>query len=501
MQILQVHFDDYGPRYQIFMFDDSKIYGSIQQWQEPTTIWDGKPVLGFMAETFLDDLSVIGFKDFNPMWTFPTMSVNQCWEPMTFGMAPWHICENVDQQKSKEALQSQSPIAAFKACNMIQALGIAYSKIVLPSSDSQGASKGRTYCPTTWNYSYQWQYASQYADLLRQAKASSLLCKECTLLVRIQLSNKNVNHPNCAFAGSMSTTTCGAMISLTPCIAPAVDRDCDLHESAEYANVTDMIQQLNEILAKPDGFPPIPTPRKDCHTFYAKPDERHKQYVICPEQDCEWLVYMSDQNTCMVEALGIQDQPLWALRVQDYYDWQKKHNKGVKTSKDSWTWEEGSSSKWSTTSTRGSSKRGQSVPVDPSKRTNPEEQGLQWRDLGEIDVRPEYLYPEDAVIPCPVVKAEHLSPEQQLTYIQWILHILKLDHKIDKDPRVYCSYCDMNNHPRFTCKHAWKHRKPLERHHCTLCAGKHAPFLCPRAQVNGGPCRCRWSRVNFTASI
>ena len=64
MQILQAHYGDYVHRYQIFMFDDSKIYGSIPQWQEPTTVRDGKPVLGFMAETFLDDLSVIGFKDF-----------------------------------------------------------------------------------------------------------------------------------------------------------------------------------------------------------------------------------------------------------------------------------------------------------------------------------------------------------------------------------------------------------------------------------------------------
>ena len=87
MQILQAHFHDFVPRYQIFMFDDSKIYGSIPRWQEPTTVWDGKPVLGFMAETFLDDLSEIGFKDFNPMWFFPTTSVNQCWDPMTFGYA------------------------------------------------------------------------------------------------------------------------------------------------------------------------------------------------------------------------------------------------------------------------------------------------------------------------------------------------------------------------------------------------------------------------------
>ena len=59
MQILQAHYGDFVPRYQIFMFDDSKIYGSIPRWQEPTTVWDGKPVIGFMAETFLDDLSVV----------------------------------------------------------------------------------------------------------------------------------------------------------------------------------------------------------------------------------------------------------------------------------------------------------------------------------------------------------------------------------------------------------------------------------------------------------
>ena len=55
----------------------------------------------------------------------------------------------------------------------------------------------------------------------------------------------------------------------------------------------------------------------------------------------------------------------------------------------------------------------------------------------------------------------------------------------------------MNNHPRFSCKHAWKHRNPLEKHHCTLCAGKHAPFLCPRAQVNGGPGQPNWYKAEY----
>ena len=165
----------------------------------------------------------------------PTTSVNQCWDPITFGMCPWYLDENVDKQRSREFVQSQSPITAFKACNVIQSIGIAYSKIVLPNGDSKGEAKNRTYCPTTWNYSYQWQYASEYADLLRKSsRASSLLCKECTLLVPVQLSKKSASHPNCAFADSASTVMCGAIVSLTPCIASSCERDCDLHEYAEF---------------------------------------------------------------------------------------------------------------------------------------------------------------------------------------------------------------------------------------------------------------------------
>ena len=85
---------------------------------------------------YLDDLQTVGFKDFNPMWAFPTTSVNQCRDPITFGMSPWYLDENVDKQRSREALQSQSPIAAFRACNVIQSIGIAYGKVVLPSGDS-----------------------------------------------------------------------------------------------------------------------------------------------------------------------------------------------------------------------------------------------------------------------------------------------------------------------------------------------------------------------------
>ena len=452
MQILQTHYDDFVPRYQIFMYDDSKIYGPLPpQWQEPTTLWDGKPVIGFMSDTFLDDLSTVSFKDFNPMWTFPTTSVSQCWDALTFGMPPWHIGDDAELMKSKakDALQSQSPIAAFKACNMLQALGIAYSKIVLPSGDSKGAEKKRTYCPTTWTHCYQWDHAAQYADQLRQVGASPLLCKETTLLVRIQLSNKSQSHPDCAFADCASTVMCGAMISLTPCIAPAIPRKCDLDASVSFKDENDMIDMLNTILSKAQDFPQIPAPRDDCHIYHAKLTQRHGQIVICPEQDCEWVTYMADLETSMVEALGVHEHSLWAGRLQEFKDWQKKHNK--KSSKEAWTWEGSSSTKWSTTSTKGSSKRGQSVPVDISKRTDPDEKGLPWRELDDVDTSKEYIFPETS-LPCPVERELPLPAEQQEMYIHWICRSFSLD-KNCKDPRIYCAYCDMNK-PSEICMQA-----------------------------------------------
>ena len=140
MQILQVHLEDYIPRYQIFVEQEEDVDKLVQHWQQPTTLWDGEPVIGFMAVTYLDDLQTVGFKHFNPMWSFPTTSVNHNREPMTLGMAPWHLVDETDRYR--EALVSQSPIAAFKSCNMLQALGIVYSKIVLPNRDSKGESKG-----------------------------------------------------------------------------------------------------------------------------------------------------------------------------------------------------------------------------------------------------------------------------------------------------------------------------------------------------------------------
>ena len=110
-------------------------------------------------------------------------------------------------------------------------------------------------------------------------------------------------------------------------------------------------------------------------------------------------------------------------------------------------------------------------------------------------------------ISIPVTRSLHVQSIRTISYPQssWkptsnglsIVSILILDHKVDKDPRIYCSYCDMNNHPRFTCKHVRKHRLPFEKHHCTLCAAKHPPFPCPRAQINGDPGQPNWYKAEY----
>ena len=125
MQLLETSYPDYVPKYQILMYDDSKINGPCLQWQAPTTIWDGTPVLGFMAETFLDDLSSMGFKDFNPMWTYPTTAVYQCWDALTFGMPPWHLCKDEDRCQSvlKDALQESVTDCSIQVYEHVASIG------------------------------------------------------------------------------------------------------------------------------------------------------------------------------------------------------------------------------------------------------------------------------------------------------------------------------------------------------------------------------------------
>ena len=161
MQILQVQFDDYIPKWQIFVEEEETVDKQLVHWQSPSTVWEGCPVLGFMAETHLSDLRTVSFKNFNPMWSFPTTSVYENWDQITFRMPAYHLTDDTDRASTKMLLVSQSPIVVFKAATVLEALGIVHSRIILPSSDVKGEKKNKTYCPSTWNHAYQYQSSSR----------------------------------------------------------------------------------------------------------------------------------------------------------------------------------------------------------------------------------------------------------------------------------------------------------------------------------------------------
>ena len=348
----------------------------------------GHPVIGFMADFYLDDLETAGFKHFNPMCTFPTASVYQNWDPMTFRMAPWHLVDSTEH--SKDALVSQSPIVVFKSCNMLQALGIVYSRIVLPNSDVRGETKGKTYCPTTWNYAYQCKYASEYAHLLRQAGASSLLCQECILSDIAQWSNKSSSHPDCAFADSASTVMSGMMVSLTPVFKATVPRQVALSEYAEFKDPDDIVQQLNDILSRPDSFQGS-LRQGQIARFSISKRRTGMINMMCPEQECESLVYHADQSRSMIKFLvciKILSGKLESKPSMDGTPSPAPRLTGMRGHGEAKTVKSGLPPR-----VLPSELRATSVPANPADRQNPNEEGLRWKDLGEINLYESYLRP------------------------------------------------------------------------------------------------------------
>ena len=83
---------------------------------------------------------------------------------------------------------------------------------------------------------------------------------------------------------------------------------------------------------------------------------------------------------------------------------------------------------------------------------NPEEKALAWRDLGEGNIDHKFLFPEtdDSKRPSNNNFRKHTT-EQAAEYMRWIQERIPTIDK--KDKRVYCPYCNMKNHPCWTCYH------------------------------------------------
>ena len=132
LQNLQVNFQDYIPKWQIILQQDDDMPKRPLGWRYPATIWDGQPVIGFMAETNFEDaqgkpLAAVSFADFNPTCSFPNTSVKSNYENISFGMDAPHLRK--DPPHAKDALIAQCPMVVFKASTDLQSLGIIARRI------------------------------------------------------------------------------------------------------------------------------------------------------------------------------------------------------------------------------------------------------------------------------------------------------------------------------------------------------------------------------------
>ena len=127
------------------------------------------------------------------------------------------------------------------------------------------------------------------------------------------------------------------------------------------------------------------------------------------------------------------------------------------------------------------------------RKINPVEEALPWRDLGEAKLDPEWLFPEPNESKCSINRHYNRhSTDAAAEYVNWIQErIPNIDRK---DARVCCPYCDMKNHPRWTCHHIDKHRDQSASHSCTLCIGDHPAFLYPIAKCNNGVATPNWAQ-------
>ena len=217
--IIDAAFENYLPRWQIFVEHLDGLPAKSLRWKAPSTIWKGHPVIGFMLDTDFRDSAgnlptEVGFRDFHPKWPYPPTAVNNSTDNITFGMDVTHFCNN--PTTNKDALLAQCPIVRFNASTVLHSMGIIASRTLLPSSDAQGESRECAYCPTTWYYAHAYDTPAQHSDTLFEKDAPAILAHECVLSVIVQMSNKDQRHAQCANAHALSSVVSGMMISLTP---------------------------------------------------------------------------------------------------------------------------------------------------------------------------------------------------------------------------------------------------------------------------------------------
>ena len=104
----------------------------------------------------------------------------------------------------------------------------------------------------------------------------------------------------------------------------------------QFDSFDHMRSTLNRFLPGTTDFVEAPQPRPECQilTFGSKDKKVSKQYVLCPEQDCESLVFYFDQSKSMIEIFELHETVEWKGRVEQFHE---RYDAIYK--KDKWTWE------------------------------------------------------------------------------------------------------------------------------------------------------------------
>ena len=167
-----------------------------------------------------------------------------------------------------------------------------------------------------------------------------------------------------------------------------------------------MYEVLNHTLSQAQDFAEVPPVRTADAICYPKPGD-YVQYKICPETECEELVYMFDQSKSMIEVLELQDQPAHCLLGKDMGE--QTRAMAIRQLEES--------SQCTCEKIQGEERDHHGRPHDQSRgETLPA-----WRDIGDANMDETFLFPETDDSKCPVNKhARKLSKDEANEYMKWI---------------------------------------------------------------------------------
>ena len=192
---------------------------------------------------------------------------------ITFGMPVDHI---VPDGGAPVTCVSHSPIVAFKATTVLQAMGICCSYVILDSYDTKSHARGRSYCPVRYMDAAMYHTGTDYADMLSVHHVPPELAHEAVVPVTVHGGNKPKDHPQCVRSDSETTMAMGIIVPLCPHNKRKTRRDVSIVTSYSFLVSRDVMQNeghyglqrlLNQLMSGMDEFHRVPSRNPDNHAF------------------------------------------------------------------------------------------------------------------------------------------------------------------------------------------------------------------------------------------